>query len=134
MDQTINELTNPFDDSTQDEVDSIQDEYERLDDFEFEDNDAELQENTVFTGTISDCHGFRVDGGEMKIKLAITLDDGTDYDSQCLYKYSPLRYLVKNAERQLNRKIKPADLIGMRVEFTVKYNRGYWNLKTIRTI
>ena len=122
-----NGTDNPF-------VESSQNGFERFDDFEFDDNSATLQENTVYLGEISNCYGVKNGGGEMKIKLTITLEDGTDYDSQSLYKYSPLKYLVKEAERKLDRKVKPADLIGKRVEFTVKYNQGFWNLKTIKRI
>ena len=68
----------------------------------------------------------------MLIIVEIALDSDTKHEFTSLYKYSPLQNLIRELERDLQRPAKPADLLGIYVEFTVKYNGGYCNLKAIR--
>jgi hypothetical protein len=106
--------------------------FERVDDFEIEiDAPPHLEEGKNITGKISECYGLRSDNGEIRIKLAIAISGGGEYESLNSLKYSPLKRLISDVEVELGRRVKPEDLLGMWVSFSVKYNKGYWNLKTI---
>jgi len=112
--------------------------YQRITDFSFDDlYDDELKEGTTYSGNIKECSVMQRDTNEKAIILKISRDDnGEDYESwnSLKYKGSPLLKLVEEVRRTSGRSVAPHDLIGMQVEFTVKYNKGYCNLNTIKRV
>ena len=112
--------------------------YKRITDYSFDDlSSDELKEGTTYSGNIQDCYVVQRDTNEKAIILKISRDDnGEDYESWngLKYKFSPLMKLVEEVKRTSGCSVAPYDLIGMQVEFTVKYNKGYCNLNTIKRV
>jgi len=112
--------------------------YKRITDFSFDDlSSDELKEGTTYSGNIKECYVMQRDTNENAIILKISRDDnGENYESwnNLNYKFSPIRKLVEEVKRASGCSVAPQDLIGLQVEFTVKYHKGYCNLKTINQV
>jgi len=97
----------------------------------------ELKEGTIYSGSI---RGFEVKNANPENASAILTigrdDSNEDYESwnSLTFKHSPMLKLIKELKRTFGRSIDTKDLIGMRVEFTVKYNKEYCNINTIKRI
>ena len=108
-------------------------------DIEFEE---ELEEGVAITGEITNCYIFT--SGNLSKFLKLEIRYGEEHDKRVfesihkcpLPKWSPLKPLLVELQSDNDGKAQPNDLIGLLVEFTVKYNAGkngveYCNLNTI---
>ena len=103
------------------------------------DFEESLVEGVVYEGEITDCYIWFNGNGEKTLKLVITYDEFSIFESyhKCpLVNWSPLKAFLVELASELDCTVQPADLIGCCVEFSVKYNTGkdgreFCNLRTI---
>ena len=108
------------------------------DDYEFELNvTTKLQEDEDYIGQITECEVGSNKKGEPVARIVIDLEnDGGKYKSSNNLNFdpSPFNDLTNQVGNILGRRAKVKDILGIWVQFSVKYNKNYCNLKTIEWI
>ena len=106
-----------------------------MDDIEVEfSSGLKLEEDTNYIGTIKECFAFNGNKG-LVLKLIIAVEsEGGDWETVMpfpLKPFSPLKPLFADVKDEVGRTPKLKDLVDLDVEFSIKINEEFQNLKTI---